>query len=387
MCVLLACIAAPRTPAESLLSTRRHYLVDGFGPRQNLDIARWAERLEDRLAERFGAPPPFRKAGPIRILASEPGGEGPPRVLARQDPSRPLKAQSLEIRHPARVSEEDLLEGLCTLLLQRYAAKRVPGQKGRTPPLPAWFVAGTAQDLVPELRARNRQMVLALWERRQAPSPADILEWVHLPSGFSEEKAAAGLLAGWLYEAGRADPGVRRRLWGALVRTPRLLPEDLQAILGVESASALARRWDLWIASRANVQSGIPRSSPADWDRLLQIARHPVLADAASAAAGARRRSVDDRRRALYTGQLKLELRRLSAGAGPELAARCSEWVHFIRAVETGAAKGEAAREQYLALRRKLEAAIADRKQRASTLDRLEADPPAPAKPGGGPES
>ena len=165
-------------------------------------------------------------------------------------------AQKLIVFNPAAADQEDVLEGLCWLLLNRYVIARQDAvqRNARLGAVPDWLSAGLSQQLFPELRARNSRVVLRYWTQGDSLPLAELLNFEVLPEGRWSEKAFCGLAFEWL--ASQPRPGeLFGGMFARLANGEPVTPEWLaQALIGKSSARDMEKAWDLWLAEQTQVK-------------------------------------------------------------------------------------------------------------------------------------
>lgn len=141
--------------------------------------------------------------------------------------------QKLIIVNSDRVDQEDVLEGLCWLLLNRYIIMKQP--RGEDPEsMPDWLSTGLAQHLYPRLRKRNHDAVTALLEESTPVAVEALVSLTYLPYGRWLNKIYLGVFAGWLLDA--PDAVQRLGKWFRVLASGRpLTEEEIMRFLGASS--------------------------------------------------------------------------------------------------------------------------------------------------------
>jgi hypothetical protein len=171
--------------------------------------------------------------------------------------------QRLVLEEPARVDQEDALEGLCWLLLNRVAVQRqTPAQRrGRLAEVPDWLSTGLAQNLYAELRQRNARIFERRWAAGESRRARAVVQGEILPSGRWPEKADAAMLVGWILSL----PEGREVFDDILSRVAAGEPVDLEAVAaaaGLAGERDLAVAWDLWAAQEVSRTDGLGVVTP-----------------------------------------------------------------------------------------------------------------------------
>lgn len=260
----------------TVFSNTRQFAVSGCPAAPGLQIALWADDVQARLGRFVGIPiaPPAPLPLVIRVLEDASIERG--RVVRYQSIESGMVDQRIEMINPAKADQEDLLEGVCSLLLSRTAYMRAGAPASGLPRIPDWFAVGVAQNLFPEARARNRAAVIASW-RTKGPRPmGEILAWDRLPDGRWEEKPEAALFVEWLLQPAKAPPRAGALL-DAIAGGQLLSAETVSTnLLRMADLAEAERVRDLWMAQQQQVQSDpgtISVDRVAELVRMLEI--HP----------------------------------------------------------------------------------------------------------------
>ncbi|HMO50973.1 MAG TPA: hypothetical protein PKE26_06815 [Kiritimatiellia bacterium] len=254
-----------------ITSHRHHVTVVDFPPRDALEIALWAETVWERLEQWAGRRLPETRGFPVIISARLDDESGISRVvLAQELDAEGVLRQELTMIQPAGVDQEDVLEGLCRLLMNRWLAPRARelGRNDFGDALPAWWVIGAAQQLFPELRERNLRMIREADARGETEPITALFRAQVLPPGRWLEKARADLAVAWLIDREPAREWVTRIMERALAGVP-VDAAWLVEIGFAESPRALEAGWDLWLARQDGKM--IPGVFSRDTARLLRL--------------------------------------------------------------------------------------------------------------------
>ena len=265
----------PRTPppplegasTRTVFSTTRRFLVSGFAPGAAADLARWSEDVAGRVEQLLGPIPMDR--GWYLEIQGRPGD----RVVRAQGWVDGLLQQRLEVGRSEELDQEDVLEGLVWLLLNRWAvARQTPAQRSvGLAGVPDWLAVGVAQNAYPELRSRNAEAVQERWrEDRLTPWP-DLVEQEILPSGRWAAKAEVGQWVAWLLErSARMDA-----FWEAHAKGQRLNAEAVaRQVLSLGGVDEASQAWEVWLAAQGNrrrVMTGVDADQVAEFDALSRV--------------------------------------------------------------------------------------------------------------------
>ncbi|MBN1269908.1 MAG: hypothetical protein JXB04_09985 [Kiritimatiellae bacterium] len=264
----------PPTPSvtSAALSTSRRFLATGGTSADNVQLAEWAEQVAVKCADLVGWPPMFQRGDPLVLALRPVAGSAGGRIVKAQGLVAGRLRQKLIVYGVEDVDQEDLLEALAWLLLNRYVFERQDpdAQPAEASEAPDWLAAGVAQNLYAALRARNGRMMLRAWEQGLAPSFEALLAYEVLPEGRWIEKAAAGMACAWWQSL--PDPEAR---WAALFQ--RLAQKDVVSAgwlategAGLESVAALEQNWDLWLAHREQIRADWGTVTPEDLSKLRE---------------------------------------------------------------------------------------------------------------------
>lgn len=238
------------------IGASHRFAAAGMTSPENVSLITSAEETAAKVESFVGLAIPFAKGESIQMLAhwatNDPGG----RVIRAQGWVDRALSQKLIIVNPDRADQEDILEGLCWLLINRYVIHRQDfDQKSSSlGAVPDWLSVGVAQNLYLALRTRNNQVAIRHWIRNEAPSFSRIMTFESLPEGRWAEKAYCALAADWM--ASKPDrASAFESLFSRLARGDRITTNFMGVLLtGVESGRELEKGWDLWIAAQTQVR-------------------------------------------------------------------------------------------------------------------------------------
>ena len=279
----------------TITSPGGHFSVTGMDRVGAMWLAHWADKTLSRTSQFLG----FELEGPdglIHISLREAGEQAPGTVMAAQGVVGGRLAQRLVIVDMESAPREAAEEALCALLLGRHVlALWLKGQGGvsgaaeaeeRLRATPPWLATGVAQNLHPQIRARNSRAVLDRWQRGELPSLAALLSNVGDDAaaepreraravrvvgaggtGAGLDVATAGMLVGWL----AAEPGSELRSKAMLARLAE--GGDVSrgwlatVVPGCDTAGDLDDRWDAWILrqKRTIYQPGVTTPDALQW--------------------------------------------------------------------------------------------------------------------------
>lgn len=263
-----------RIEATRAMSTSQRFLVSGMSRDRNVQLAAWADDVLAKAEGFVGHELAWEHAQRFHIAARTNASTADRAILRMQGWVDGRIKQRLVIHEPEKADQEEILEGLCWLLLNDYAALRIEPAE-RTASLvkaPDWLAVGLAQNLYPLSRERNSRLVLAHWDT--LPSVQQILSFDVLPEGRWLEKAACGLFVDWL----RAMPqsiGVFDELFDRMAAGHRADSGWFAKTIGQgASARDLEKEWDLWIAGQKLIRWQLGELTP---DRLQKLKEYSTI--------------------------------------------------------------------------------------------------------------
>jgi hypothetical protein len=243
----------PATAANSwpsITSHQRNFIVTDMPKRDAFEIAVWAESVRERLSEWAGAPIPGERSYPIVMSALLRTNEPTGRVLKAQDVTEDgFLRQEITMINPAAMDQEDVLEAVCWLLLNRWIQLRQPAAERTKNPgaYPDWFAVGVAQNLYPELRERNHREVREREASGDRATAVAVFEHVYLPPGRWPEKARAGLVTAWLAET-LTPTELLGKTSVHIADGGKLDAETIARLINASGVRSVNMGWDVWMA-------------------------------------------------------------------------------------------------------------------------------------------
>ena len=254
--LLLASSAYGETPGslaaspERIFSANRKLVVEGPHSGENAVLAIWGEDMLEAFQSAVGFTVPDLLRSPIVIRIFDHYDEPTSKLRKIQHKQGDYVTQHLELMKGQSLDQEDLLEALISLFIQRlvWSRSQLEDEALQKTRVPDWFGSGMAQCLLPELRKRNRRLVYSYWQDDELPSLDELLQSVFFPPGRWKQKYAAASMVGWLMEQNDFP-----KLAGMLMRTwsvgEEVNADVLQAFMKrPRGISTLTQEWDLWIA-------------------------------------------------------------------------------------------------------------------------------------------
>ncbi|NKB23003.1 MAG: hypothetical protein GKR87_01110 [Kiritimatiellae bacterium] len=243
--------------SKQMLSASRRFAANGLTPSEHLELIVWAEDVASRIEKRFGPLSFFQRSNPLIISAQNDFSMTQAKVIKLQNKTRSPLTQKLIIMNPDRVDEEDVLEGLCWLLMNRYlmAYQSSPMHKRELGTVPDWFATGIAQNLYPIQKKRNRQAIARLTEEGPIYSVSEILEMESLPYGQWRQKLYCGILCAWFDEQKGSlqwIPSAYKQWATGKPLTPEWLARQIG---GIDSVQQLENKWQAWLLALSTKKS------------------------------------------------------------------------------------------------------------------------------------
>lgn len=234
-----ACAAAAQMPAPApglragatgrspIYSADRRFMVSGMTSAENMVLARQLAELAGKVEEKTGMPLPLRREQVLGVMVQSSVAPDA-QVLKMQGWDDARFFQRLVVPGALRLDNEDLMEGACWLMLNRYAAEYTPTAQrtGMGAAVADWISAGLAQNTQLALRARNRDWIAReLAEDRILPLH-EVIKQEMLPPGRWREKAYAAAAVEFLFPDGDLNAwavlfkavGTRQPIDGAWLR-------------------------------------------------------------------------------------------------------------------------------------------------------------------------
>lgn len=327
-----------------MYSPDKRLRVTGLSPEDNFTLARSLAETAAAVEDALAIPYPAGIGGPIQLLVQPPDApDTAPTPLQSWQNGR--FHQRLLLPHPLRLDTEDLRETLVSLILARYAAARLPKdhRTGAPPAIPDWLSSGLAQNVHPDLRARNAEWLRTEIGTTPPPTLAETVRTLALPSGRWRRKAYAAAAVRFLF------PGRDAALWTALLDRlaagAPVTPEWLRANCPALAAGKVEARWQEFLRTRAETASIAPGTASADLDTeerllsLLTFAPANLVPAARTNGFPAEMYAPDliERRSDPATpsiaNQLAMQLRVLAASASPELQPVLAAYLRYFEAL------------------------------------------------------
>ena len=191
------------TGRATIFSADRRFMVSGLTSAENMVLAGKLSELAGLVEGKTGIPLPMQRDQVLGVMvqsASAPDSQ----VLKMQGWDEGRFYQRLVVPGRLRLDGEDLLEGACWLLLNRYAAEyTLPGQRtGMGSTVPDWISVGLEQNTQAALRSRNRDWIARELLEGRTMTLAQVIKQDELPPGRWREKAYASAAVEFLFPDG-----------------------------------------------------------------------------------------------------------------------------------------------------------------------------------------
>ena len=237
--------------SSPIVSSSHRFSANGLSSAGNLSLVTWADQVAVKLEGVTALPLPFAKGEALRFSVKTDTNNTQGRIVKAQGWEAGLLSQKLVIINSSRTEQEDLLEGLCWLLLNRYVVNRQGSQQRETHlgTVPDWLSVGIAQHLYPSLRSRNIRAVLDRWRENEALPVRNVFQQEYLPDGRWIEKAVCALAVDWLTAWEQPDPFFEA-VFNRLAENEPLTSEWFMqsGLVPAHREIELEKSWDLWIA-------------------------------------------------------------------------------------------------------------------------------------------
>jgi len=262
------------TRSKPITSGQRNFIITDMPGPNALGVAVWAETMKEAFESAVGARIPSQRIYPLIISARQSadiqrGWVESHQYLTREGNLR----QELVMVNPALIDQEDVLELLCRFMLDRRVFARMDKSGDPViPEMPGWLAVGIAQQLYPDLRARNIRQIrnLVALDKRK-PDAITVFDWQYFPSGRWPEKALAGVVLEWIREQYPVDRLVNR-LADARAKGEPVSGATIAGLLGYETEREFNMNFDVWLARQKNkIMPGVYEPDLAEVEKLLTL--------------------------------------------------------------------------------------------------------------------
>lgn len=258
--------------ANTMFSASHRFVVQGFAPTEAPQITSWADDVASKVEAIIKKEIVVRDGQQIKIIARhDDANRG--RVDKAQTYVDDLLQQQIDVINPEKIDQEDILEALVELLMNRYVieGQTTSQRKAHLGSVPEWLSVGLAQNLFPQLRSRNRQGGLARWNHQEKLMWEDLMKLDSMPAGRWGQKMDAALGIQWLLTLHNAD-AVLRSYIGRLCSGGNVTPEQFATeLLKFPTIVDLEKNWDLWIAQQQDVHDELGEIDQGGIDQLKRL--------------------------------------------------------------------------------------------------------------------
>jgi len=198
-----AALRVGRPGRASIYSADRRFVVSGMTSAENLVLVGALEDLAAQVEAKTGMPLPFRRDQVLGVMVQR-TPQPDAQLLKMQGWDGGHFYQRLVVPGGSRLDTEDLLEGACWLMLNRYAAEYTSrGRRtGMGAAVPDWISSGVAQNTQAALRSRNRDWISRELDEGRVMALQNVIKQEVLPPGRWREKAYAAAAVEFLFPDG-----------------------------------------------------------------------------------------------------------------------------------------------------------------------------------------
>ena len=198
-----AAVRVGTTGRATIFSADRRFMVSGLTSAENMVLAGKLSELAGLVEAKTGISLPMQRDQVLGVMvqsSSSPDAQ----ILRMQGWDEGRFYQRLVVPGRLRLDGEDILEGACWLMLNRYAAEYTPaGQRsGMGATVPDWISAGLEQNTQAALRSRNRDWIARERLENRTMPLAQVIKQSELPAGRWREKAYAAAAVEFLFPDG-----------------------------------------------------------------------------------------------------------------------------------------------------------------------------------------
>ena len=199
-----------KTGRAAIYSADRRFMVSGMTSAENMVLARALSEQAGRIEAKTGMLLPMQRNQVLGVMVQS-SSSPESGVLKMQGWDDGHFYQRLVVPGALRLDQEDLMEGACWLMLNRYAAEQTSaGQRiGIGATVPDWISAGLAQNSQAALRSRNRDWIARELGEHRAMPLAQVVKLDTLPPGRWREKAYAAAAVEFLFPDGDLNAWAR----------------------------------------------------------------------------------------------------------------------------------------------------------------------------------
>jgi len=256
---------------STVRSPDRNFVVMDMPSSDALSVMIWADSVNQLISDWAQSPVPGKFVYPLMISAVIQEDEKQGRALKFQVYSDDGHLrQKMTMVNPSAMDQEDAVEALCHLLLNRWihSRPRKAGNLEQHAEYPEWFAVGVAQNIYPELSDRNYKVIRKNEMNGMYKPASDIFSFTHAAPGRWPEKAHAGLVMSWMAE--RVGP---QKLMDAtanqLARREVVDEGFILMLMDFKSRRDMNVAWDLWMARQDRRIT--PGMISSDTDSIIRV--------------------------------------------------------------------------------------------------------------------
>lgn len=264
---LQARVATVRSPDRS-------FMVTDLPSREALSVMVWADTVKQLVSDWAQSPIPGKFVYPIVIAATARADVPQGRVFRSQVYSDDGHfRQKMTMVNPSVIDQEDVLENLVHLLLNRWihGRSRKAGNREEFADVPEWFSIGVAQNIYPELKDRNYKNIRKNEDDGTYKPASDVFSFTYASPGRWPEKSHAGLVMAWIAE--QMPPAELLEATADRMARREAADEDyFITLLGFQGRREMNIAWDLWMARQERrMMPGVLSSETEAINRLLEM--------------------------------------------------------------------------------------------------------------------
>jgi hypothetical protein len=190
----------------AIYSADRRFMVSGMTSAENMVLAGKLAELSGKIEEKTGMSLPMQRNQILGVMVQS-SASPDSQMLKMQGWDDGQFYQRLISPGALRLDSEDLMEGACWLMLNRYAAEYTPVAQrvGMGATVPDWISSGLAQNTQAALHSRNRDWIARELAEGRTMALAEVVKQAELPPGRWREKAYAAAAVEFLFPDGELN--------------------------------------------------------------------------------------------------------------------------------------------------------------------------------------
>jgi len=248
-------VVAPESSSVEVLRSVSGVSVAGNGRISRVSLLTWCDEILENVGTTYGHKAVSLRRWPLRIVLKDESSRAGGRVVKAQNERGTALGQVLFIEAPDVVPQEDILEGMCWLLLNRYvvAKQSLPQRSEKLGTVPDWLAVGLAQEMYAPLRARNNRIVVNAWREGVQLSAAQTLAGANISPEQTLQRAVAAVFYDWISSFANSDelfPAMFSLMASGRDVTPEWLANRIPEL---SDAADVEQQWDLWVATRQQI--------------------------------------------------------------------------------------------------------------------------------------